>query len=105
VVNANGGNGGQYGRDAGGIFVFGATSANTAEINANGGAATDTASADTEGGDGGEITIVGQGLNTATNTGSLSYTYGAAATAEGDDGEEGCAQVDITFEGNCNVDD
>ncbi len=49
-----------------------------------------------------EIDISGVGINKATNTGSLSYTYGATANASGTDGSEGCARVDIVSEGNCN---
>jgi len=95
-----GGDGIRNGGHGGNAIVFGSNAVNAGSITVNGANATRTDSdvGPGYGGDGGEIAIVGGGLNKATNSGDLSYTMGTGITRDGD---EGCAQVDITFEGDC----
>jgi hypothetical protein len=98
--SAMGGDGVMYGRQGGSASMYGTSASNSGDINVNGGNATAMETLDfTEGGDGGEISIMGLGLNgAASNSGSVTYTFGIGDT----NGEEGCLQVGLTFTGNCN---
>lgn len=99
VVN-NGADGARSGGYGGSVDLFGSSASNTADINSNGGNATDTEDdlVTTTGGYGGEISIVGDGLNApASNSGTVTYEFGTGEV----DGEAGCLQVGLTFEGNC----
>jgi len=103
AVDASGADGGEYGGHGGELSVYGAIASNIGAVDISGANATFT---DTdaftwlEGGDGGFAEIVGQGIepNLSTNSGEVNYTFGTGTTS---DGEEGCLQVGITFEGNC----
>jgi len=103
----SGGNGGETGGSAGSVDIYGKTSSNAAAITADGGNATGTEAPNLDpgspeqGGDGGWVEIVGQGLTAATNTGALSVAGGTGAD---EDGDQGCTQVNFDFDGNC-VDD
>jgi len=99
-LSMSGANGIRNGGHGGNAIVFGSNAVNAGSITVNGANATrtDPLVGPGYGGDGGEIAIVGGGLNKATNSGDLSYTMGTGITRDGD---EGCARVDITFEGNC----
>jgi len=101
AIDNNGGDGAEYGGVGGQVELFGASSANSADVNVNGGNATSTDElVDTVGGDGGNVGILGLGLDApATNTGAVTYSFGTGDT----NGEEGCLQVGITFEGNCSL--
>jgi len=103
----SGGNGGETGGSAGSVGIFGKTSSNAAAITADGGNATGTEAPELDpgsfeqGGRGGWIEILGQGLTAATNTGALSVAGGTGAD---EDGDQGCTQVNFDFDGNC-IDD
>jgi hypothetical protein len=98
--SAMGGDGVMYGSNGGYLWVNGTSASNSGDINVNGGNATAMETLDyTQGGDGGYIGVVGLGLNGgASNSGSMSYTFGVGDT----NGDEGCLQVGLTFTGNCN---
>jgi hypothetical protein len=100
ALTFNGSDGGEYGYSGGSVYVFGASATNSADIGVNGGNATETDElVQSYGGWGGEVVISGIGLSApSTNTGNVSYSGGTGDT----DGEEGCLQVGITYEGNCN---
>lgn len=99
AVDNSGGDGGVDGGHGGDVELFGASSVNSADVNVNGGNATSTDElVDTTGGDGGYVGILALGLNAkTTNTGTVTYSFGTGDT----NGEEGCLQVGLTFEGTC----
>jgi hypothetical protein len=102
-INLGGSDAGLYGGDGGDFDVMGATASNNQPVDVSGGnaTATDTVAYESiEGGDGGYVAIMGQGIEPglSINSGEVNYTFGTGATM---DGEEGCLQVGITFEGNC----
>jgi hypothetical protein len=99
-ITANGADGATRGGRGGRLNMFGATSVNTANITLNGGNATETDldAYDTRGGDGGHVDIMGLAITgVATNTGTLSYSFGTGEI----DGEEGSATIGIVCEANC----
>ena len=100
AIASNGGTGYDNGGGGGNVFVFGASGANSGDIGVNGGNATETDDlVESYGGWGGEVGIFGLGLDApATNTGSVTYSFGTGDI----NGEDGCLAVGLTFEGNCN---
>jgi len=102
AFTANGGAGAANGGEGGWIDVQGATGVNAGDITINGGNATNPGDmyVNTYGGDGGDVAVLGAGLDgEATNTGTISNAPGTGTQ----DGDEGCIQIGaLNFEGDCN---
>ncbi len=92
-----GGNGAEEGGDGGEVSLTGEKTENKGDITANGGNATDAGILDSEGGDGGNVVVTGDTLDSGKNSGAVTLTGGNGA----DNGDAGCLQVGITFEGDC----
>ena len=94
-----GGDGSELGGYGGYADVYGGSAVNSGAIAVDGGNATDTDELiDSVGGSGGSVYISAPGINpSASNSGDVTYTFGTGDI----NGQEGCLQVGLTFEGDC----